>query len=100
MILIFVYAIDLSPPCLLYVVLNYHFLLQITHITIDEVHCVLSWGQSKFRPAYLLIPSLRAIIPGAKLLALTATATPQAQRAIMKELLMDHAETVTHSPDR
>lgn len=73
---------------------------QITHIVVDEVHCVLSWGQSKFRPAYLRIPSLRAILVGAKVLALTATATVQSQRDILKELLMEGAQVIAQSPDR
>ena len=64
-----------------------HFvILQITHIFVDEAHCTLSWGKSNFRPDYLKIASVRAILTSTKCVALTATATSQAE--ILMELAM------------
>ena len=45
---------------------NLSWYFQITHIVVDEAHCVLSWGKSDFRPAFLQLGSLRAIVPDAK----------------------------------
>lgn len=47
----------------------------VSFITIDEAHCISQWGHD-FRPSYLKIATIRAIIPEAPVLALTATATP------------------------
>ena len=60
--------------------------LQVSHIIVDEVHCILAWGLSQFRPAYLKLGTLRAILPDAKMLALTATATEEAQKSILSHL--------------
>ena len=67
---------------------------------VDEAHCVLSWGKSEFRPAFLKLASLRAMLPDARIVALTATATPAAQLEIGKELNMLKPVIVAISPDR
>ena len=59
--------------------------LPINLITIDEAHCVSQWGHD-FRPAYLKIASLKTHFPKTPFLALTATATPRAQKDIINEL--------------
>lgn len=43
-------------------------------IAVDEAHCISQWGYD-FRPPYLQIATLRQIIPGVTVIALTASAT-------------------------
>jgi ATP-dependent DNA helicase RecQ len=50
--------------------------LKVSMIAVDEAHCVSQWGYD-FRPSYLRIAALRAHLPGAPILALTASATPE-----------------------
>lgn len=69
---------------------NDRFMLELRHIEIrlivvDEAHCISQWGYD-FRPSYLNIKSLRRLKPGIPVLALTATATPEAARDIMEQL--------------
>ncbi len=73
---------------------------QISHIAIDEAHLPDKWGKNKFRPKFLKIPQLRSMVPEAKVLALTATATKSAQEDIINLLCMLEVEKVTDSPDR
>lgn len=43
-------------------------------IVLDEAHCVLDWGED-YRPMFRELKQLRAILPHAKILALSATLT-------------------------
>lgn len=43
-------------------------------IAVDEAHCISQWGYD-FRPSYLRIRELRALLPEVPVLAVTATAT-------------------------
>lgn len=54
-------------------------------IVIDEAHCISQWGYD-FRPAYLKIIQLRDELPTVNIIAVTASATPEVQEDICKQL--------------
>jgi len=54
-------------------------------IAVDEAHCISQWGHD-FRPEYLQIGELIADLPGARVLACTATATPVVRDEILARL--------------
>ena len=59
---------------------------RVSMICVDEAHCISQWGYD-FRPSYLHISELRALIPyPVPILALTATATPKVVDDIMDKL--------------
>jgi ATP-dependent DNA helicase RecQ len=60
--------------------------LNINLLAVDEAHCIVHWGYD-FRPSYLQIGELRHLLPGVPILALTASATEEAQQDICKRLL-------------
>ncbi|HEY0046092.1 MAG TPA: RecQ family ATP-dependent DNA helicase [Flavobacterium sp.] len=59
--------------------------LPINLIAVDEAHCVSQWGHD-FRPAYLKISILKEHFPKIPFLALTASATPEVEIDILKQL--------------
>ncbi len=59
--------------------------MQIKLLAIDEAHCISEWGHN-FRPAYREIARFRELIPEINLIALTASATPEVQEDIKKQL--------------
>jgi len=59
--------------------------MNVNLVTVDEAHCISQWGYD-FRPSYLNIVQLRKILPDAKFLALTATATPKVADDIQDKL--------------
>ena len=59
--------------------------MKVCLLAIDEAHCISQWGYD-FRPDYLRIKDLRAILPGVPVIALTATATRFVAEDIMKQL--------------
>ena len=59
--------------------------MKVNMITVDESHCISQWGYD-FRPAYLKIAEIRALLPGIPVLALTATATPEVVKDIQARL--------------
>ncbi len=59
--------------------------LKVSFIVVDECHCISQWGYD-FRPSYLNIHTIRELLPGIPILALTATATPYVITDIMRQL--------------
>ena len=54
-------------------------------LAIDEAHCISSWGHD-FRPDYLQLGELVQLLPQARVLACTATATPVVRDEIIERL--------------
>ncbi len=61
-------------------------------LAIDEAHCISSWGHD-FRPDYSRLGDYREELGRPTTLALTATATPEVQADILKQLHLDVAST-------
>lgn len=59
--------------------------IKVSFITVDEAHCICYWGYD-FRPSYLQISRIRSLKPNAPVLALTASATPEAVKDIQQRL--------------
>ena len=59
--------------------------MRVSFITVDEAHCISQWGYD-FRPSYLEIANIRALLPNVPVLALTSTATPQVVEDICEKL--------------
>jgi ATP-dependent DNA helicase RecQ len=59
--------------------------MPVSLLAIDEAHCISQWGYD-FRPPYLQIAEIRALLPKVPVLALTATATPEVVNDIQEKL--------------
>ena len=59
--------------------------IPINLIAVDEAHCISEWGHD-FRPSYRLIENIRQTLPDVNMIALTATATTDVIRDIIKNL--------------
>lgn len=59
--------------------------LPLHFIAVDEAHCISQWGHD-FRPSYLKIVRVKEVFPDIPFLALTATATPEVQEDIIRQL--------------
>ncbi len=71
--------------------LNFISNLPVTHIAIDEAHCVSIWGND-FRPEYTRLAALRKTFPNTTFMALTATADKATQDDIIKQLRLDNPD--------
>ena len=54
-------------------------------VAVDEAHCISTWGHD-FRPDYLQLEELLQLLPRARVLACTATATPVVRDEILERL--------------
>ncbi len=73
--------------------------MHIDMVAIDEAHCVSEWGHD-FRPSYLRLRRVWSTIGGPPLLALTATATPEVRKGIVKELGLRRPQVIVRGFDR
>ena len=62
-------------------------------LAVDEAHCISEWGHD-FRPDYLHIAQARASLGNPLTVALTATATPQVQKDIIRLLGLSGAASI------
>jgi ATP-dependent DNA helicase RecQ len=60
---------------------------QVSLFVVDEAHCVSQWGHD-FRPDYMMLGSIAERLGRPPILALTATAPPEVQLDISKQLRM------------
>ncbi len=66
-------------------------MVKLSFIVVDEAHCISQWGYD-FRPAYLNVSKLRKVFPQLPILALTATAIPEVQVDICRQLDMKNPQ--------
>lgn len=71
----------------------------VSHIIIDEAHCVVQWGHD-FRPDFQQLAKLRSIFPSAFFITMTATATVNMQKEISRALCMKRFSTISTNVDR
>lgn len=80
-------------------ILNLNKKVEITLVAVDECHCISQWGND-FRPAYRRLGNLRQVLKNAPFIALTATATPDVRKDILKSLYLINPITTVTSFDR
>lgn len=70
-------------------------------LAVDEAHCISEWGHD-FRPDYTRLREFRQIIGNPTTIALTATATPEVQTDIVRQLGLteDDVQTFHEGIDR
>ena len=59
--------------------------VEVALFAVDEAHCISEWGHD-FRPSYLKLAEVRKKLGNPRLIALTATATPEVREDIIKGL--------------
>src|SRR5262249_33431912 len=68
-------------------------------IAVDEAHCISLWGHD-FRPDYLRLKQFVQQVRAARVLALTATATPVVRKDIVRQLGIERAPQIISGFDR
>ncbi len=71
----------------------------ISLFTVDEAHCVSSWGHD-FRPDYLRLGEVAERLGRPPILALTATGSRPVREEVIERLRMSDAHVLTHGFDR
>tara|TARA_R110002050_G_scaffold1319_2_gene9663 strand:+ start:2218 stop:4140 length:1923 start_codon:yes stop_codon:yes gene_type:complete len=61
--------------------------MNVNLIAVDEAHCISQWGYD-FRPSYLEIVDIRALVPKVPMVALTASATLKVREEIIDKLAL------------
>jgi len=73
--------------------------IKVDCLTVDEAHCISEWGHD-FRPDYRQIADIRLKFKDAVTVAFTATATPQVQDDIIKNLRLKNPKKFVGSFNR
>ena len=60
-------------------------------MAVDEAHCISEWGHD-FRPDYTRVGEIRSCLGSPTTIALTATATPDVQKDIVRQLGLEPSE--------
>jgi len=72
---------------------------EVSLLAVDEAHCISLWGHD-FRPDYLRLKDFAKDVRAARILALTATATPAVRKDIVKQLGIERAPQIVSGFDR
>jgi ATP-dependent DNA helicase RecQ len=72
--------------------------MNVAMLAVDEAHCLSQWGY-EFRPSYLKLGALRDAL-NCRVIALTATATPEVRRDIVTHLRMKRPTILASGFDR
>jgi ATP-dependent DNA helicase RecQ len=73
--------------------------VKVSLLAVDEAHCISQWGHD-FRPDYRRLAQVRELLDGVQAMALTATATPEVQDDVARELGMADPVRVVTGFDR
>jgi ATP-dependent DNA helicase RecQ len=73
--------------------------LDVSLLAVDEAHCVSEWGHD-FRPSYLRLGAARRRLGDPPVAALTATATEEVRRDIVRQLGLRHPRVLVTGFDR
>jgi ATP-dependent DNA helicase RecQ len=73
--------------------------LRVSLLAVDEAHCVSEWGHD-FRPSYLRLGEVRRLVGNPPIAALTATATEEVRRDIVRQLRLADARVLVTGFDR
>jgi ATP-dependent DNA helicase RecQ len=73
--------------------------LQVSLLAVDEAHCVSQWGHD-FRPSYLRLAEVRRVLRHPPVIALTATATAEVRRDVVRVLELRDPELLVTGFDR
>jgi len=68
-------------------------------LAVDEAHCISEWGHD-FRPSYRRVRQMRLRLGKPTTIALTATATPEVRKDIVRQLALADPEVIVTGFDR